>query len=318
MITQQPSTTMPQASMQSQARTAVLGGSGVAGTGIVGALVEAGEHVDVFDLRPPMLSDPRVRFIEADLRDPAVIGRIAAYEHVVVAFGLLARGLAEQPAAAFEFNFDVSLQVLAAARRGRCRRFVFLSSAMVYDRVRGVGALDEAAPVVGSCLYTHSKLALEHALCCAVAAGLAPTLVLRPFTLFGPGPLRGEAGHLVGRWLELVGSGEALTMHGDGEQTVDLVPSSVLGAACVRFFAESDPPPLRVLNGTCGQPMTIRALAEHFCRRFPAATVRSVPAPPLATAASRTWGDPRALQDYLGAPLPDPSVAMRAVLEQCR
>jgi UDP-glucose 4-epimerase len=306
-----------QDSTQAQARTVVLGGSGVAGTGIVGALVEAGETVDVIDLRPPTLSDPRVRFVEGDLRDSAVIDRIAAYEHVIVAFGLLARGLAEQPAAAYELNLDVSLRVLAAARRGRCRRFVFLSSAMVYDRVRGAGALDETSPVLGSCLYTHSKLALEHALWCAVAADLGPALILRPFTVFGPGPLRGEAGHLVGRWLELVSSGEALTIHGDGEQTVDLVPSAVLGAACVRFLAESDPPPLRVLNGTCGQPMTIRTLAEQFCQRFPAATVRSVPPPPLATAASRTWGDARALQAFLGVPLPDPTVAMQAFLEQC-
>jgi UDP-glucose 4-epimerase len=302
--------------MDRQPRTVVLGGSGVVGTGIVAALVEAGEEVDVIDLRPPMLSDSKVRFIEADLRDPAVAERAAAYEHVVVAFGLLARGLAEQPAAAYEFNLDASLRVIAAARSGRCRRFVFLSSAMVYDRARSEGAIDEHAPVLGSCLYTHSKLAVEHALACAVAAGLAPTLVLRPFTVFGPGPLRGDAGHLVGRWLELVGAGQALTMHGDGEQTVDLVPSAVLGAACVRFFADPSPAPLRVLNGTSGQPTTIRALAEQFCRRFPAATVRSVPPPPMATTTSRTWGDGRALQTYLGAPLPDPADAIRAFLDQ--
>jgi nucleoside-diphosphate-sugar epimerase len=296
------------------ARTVVVGGSGVVGTGIVAALIEAGEDVDVIDLRPPVLSEPRIRFIEADLREPGVIERIAAYEHVVVAFGLLARGLADQPTAAYDFNLDASMRVIAAVRGGPCRRFVFLSSAMVYDRGRSEGALDERTPVLGSCLYTHSKLAVEHALACAVAADLAPTLVLRPFTVFGPGPLRGDAGHLIGRWLELVGSGEALTMHGDGEQTVDLVPSAVLGAACVRFFAESSPPPLRVLNGTSGRPTTIRALAEEFCRRFPTATVRSVPPPP-GTTTSRTWGDGRALQSFLGAPLPDPQVAIRAFLD---
>lgn len=290
----------------------MLGGSGVAGTGIVEALIAGGESVDVIDLRAPEVGE--ARFIEADLRDPSTIERVAGYERVVVAFGLLARGLGERPRAAYEFNLDVSLGVIAAARRGRCRRLVFLSSAMVYDRSRNAGAMAEDAPLLGRCLYTHSKLAVEHALACAVAAELAPTLVLRPFTVFGPGPLRGSAGHLVGRWLELVRAGEALTVHGDGEQTVDLVPSSVLGAACVRFFAEASPPPLRVLNGTCGRPMTIGSLAAEFCQRFPAATVCSVPAPPTATPASRTWGDGRALEAFLAAALPDPSVAIRAFL----
>ena len=294
----------------------MLGGSGVAGTGIVRALVEAGERVEVIDLQPPAVADPRVRYIEADLHNPAVIEDIRAYEHVVVAFGLLARGLGERPRGAYEFNVGTTLRVVEAARRGRCRRFVLLSSAMVYDRGRTAGAVAEHAPVLGRCLYTHSKLTLEHALHCAVAAELCPTLVLRPFTIFGPGPLRAEAGHLVGRWLELARAGEALTVYGDGTQTVDLVPSSVLGAACVRFFGEDGPPPLRVLNGTCGQPTTIRALAELFRRRFPAVDVCSIPTPSGATPPSCIWGDGRALEDFIATELPSPVVAMQAFLAQ--
>lgn len=298
-------------------RAVVLGGSGVAGTGIVLSLLEAGLEVDVIDLQPPALSHPRLRFNEADLCEPEAVDRITEYEHVVVAFGVLARGLGEHPRAAYELNLDVTLKVVEAARRGRCRRFVFLSSAMVYDRARSSGALTEDAPLVGRCAYTDSKLAVEYALRCAVAADLAPTLVLRPFTIFGPGPLRGEAGHLVGRWLELARAGEALTIHGDGTQTVDLVPSSVLGAACVRFFTEPAAPALRVLNGTSGQPTTIRELADRFRRRFPGVALRSMPAPPTATPAARVWGDAHALETYLGSPLPESSAAIDQFLASC-
>lgn len=296
--------------------TIVLGGSGVAGTGIVAALLDADVDVDVIDLQPPSRSHPRLRFIEADLRDDATIEGIADYEHVVVAFGLLARGLSEQPDAALRFNLDLTLRVAQAARRGACRRFVFLSSAMVYDRTHASGALSEDAAVRGRCLYTHSKLAVEHTLHCAVAAGLPPTLILRPFTIFGPGPLRGAAGHLIGRWLELAAAGEALTIYGDGTQTVDLVPSAVLGAACVRLLEESEPPPLRVLNGTCGQPLSIGALADLFRASLPGVRVCSVEAPQSSTPSSQTWGDGCALQAYLATPLPDPARSISAFLRE--
>ena len=138
--------------------------------------------------------------------------------------------------------------------------------------------------------------------------------MLRPFTIYGPGPLRGEAGHLVGRWLELAQAGEALTVHGDGTQTVDLVPSSVLGACCVRFFTEPDPPALRVLNGPAVSPPTIAALAELFRQRFPSVTVRSIPAPPDATPSARVWGDRRALEAFLGESLPSSPASLEAFL----
>lgn len=304
-------------------RTVVIGGSGVVGTGIVSALVEAGMEVDVLDLTPPDCADPRVGFIEGDVRDPSLASRIAEHETIVVAFGRLARGLSEQPADAWQLNVEATLRLLAATRGGgRCRRFVFVSSAMVYDRGGPTGQLSgsicEDAPVRGRCIYSHSKLAVEHAIACAVAAGHAPTLVLRPFTVFGPGPMRGAAGHLVGRWLELARAGAALTIHGDGSQTVDLVPSSVLGAACLRFVGEAEPPPLRVLNGTCGRPLAIRALAELFCERFPGLGVEFTPMPAGTVPPSQTWGDATALSHYLGpaSALPDPSAAMRVFLQQ--
>src|SRR5690606_23587728 len=109
-------------------RTVVIGGSGVVGTGIVSALVDGGVEVDVLDLAPPDRADPRVGFIEGDVRDPTLVSRIAEHETIVVAFGRLARGLSEQPADAWQLNVEATLRLLAATRGGRCRRFVFVSS----------------------------------------------------------------------------------------------------------------------------------------------------------------------------------------------
>lgn len=310
--------------MELNARTLVIGGSGVVGTGIVDALTSARMPVDVLDLSPPASNHAPARaevgVIVGDIKRADMLERVAGYGNVVVGFGRLGRGLTEQPADGWLLNLDATLRVIEAARTGGCRRFVFLSSAMVYDRGGPTGQLSgsiaEDAPLRGRCIYTHSKLAIEHALACAVAAGLAPTLILRPFTVFGPGPLRGEAGHLVGRWLELARAGEPLTVQGDGSQTIDLVPSSVLGAACVRFMDEDDPPPLRILNGTCGQPLTIRGLAELFDAQFPGLGIRTMPVPANTVPPSQTWGDATALQRYLGPdkPLPDPIESMRAFL----
>ena len=308
--------------MEFSTRTLVIGGHGVVGTGIVDGFLAARMPVDVLDLSHSAgIDDParaNVGFIAGDIRNADVLAQVGKYGQIVVAFGRLGRGLTEQPADGWLLNVDATLQVIAAARTGRCRRFVFLSSAMVYDRGgptgQMAGSITEDAPLRGRCIYSHSKLAIEHALACAVAAGLAPTLILRPFTVFGPGPMRGEAGHLVGRWLELARAGEPLTVQGDGSQTVDLVPSSVLGAACVRFVSEQDPPPLRVLNGTCGQPMAIRRLAELFQARFPGLGVVSTPVPANTVPPSQTWGDPTALQRYLGTALPDPIESMHAFL----
>jgi UDP-glucuronate 4-epimerase len=154
-----------------------------------------------------------------------------------------------------ERNIAASQRLLEAARRTCVPRLVLASSSSVYGNATQQ-PIHEDAPTRPFSPYGVTKLAMEH-LASAYAAnwGLA-TVVLRYFTLYGPGQRPDMALH---RFIAAVAAGRPVPVYGDGKQVRDF--TYVADAAAATLAAvEADVAPASVFNVSGGSPATVRDL----------------------------------------------------------
>jgi UDP-glucose 4-epimerase len=167
------------------------------------------------------------------------------------------------PIGTFEANAAQTLIVLDAARRAGVRRFVFASSnAAVGNHAPPADESNLPHPVSP---YGASKLAGE-AYCQAYAAayGIA-ACALRFSNAYGPRSLHKDS--VVAAWLRAALAGEAVTIHGDGEQTRDFVFVTDLAAAIGAVLdAPIDAVAGELFQIGTGRETTIIELAEAIGR----------------------------------------------------
>jgi len=167
----------------------VTGGAGHVGTNLVDALAADGHHVRVVDIRPPGSGLPAsVRWLEADIRDPAAMR--TAMEGVDVVFHLAAiiSIVGEQRGLVRSVNVDGCTVVAEAALNAGVRRMVHCSSVHAFDLERSVGiVVDESSPRVASNApaYDRSKAAGENEIRRFVSRGL-DAVCINPTGIIGP------------------------------------------------------------------------------------------------------------------------------------
>jgi UDP-glucose 4-epimerase len=152
---------------------------------------------------------PGVEWIEHDLGEPLAHARLPAQIDAVVHLAQ-SRRYREFPEGArdmFEVNARSTFELLEYARDAGARSFVFTSSGGVYRPSRE--PLTETDPVEPSSFYFSSKYASE--LLIAAYAAFFATVVLRPFSVYGPGQER----MLVPSLIERVANGDVVTVEGD-------------------------------------------------------------------------------------------------------
>ena len=171
----------------------VTGAAGFFGLAIVRALSRTGEVVAT-DVGPPERFTPRpdggdrVEYVQLDLRTESPRALAADVDVVVHAAAITP---AAEAGSVLDDVLAVNLTplgaVLAGARESeRCRRFLFVSSAGVYDQTAG-GVLHEADATGRSGLYGAAKLAAELVIARYAALGGLEWCAVRPTSLFGPG-----------------------------------------------------------------------------------------------------------------------------------
>ncbi len=215
----------------------VTGAAGFIGSHVVERLLGDGEEVVGLDSFDPFYSrsikernlararsDPRFRFIEADIRDAAKLeeacantgARLDAIIHLAARAGV--RPSIADPVGYHEVNINGAVHLLELARKRGIRQFVFGSSSSVYGvnpRVPWREADRELEPISP---YASTKLAGE--MTAQVYATLFDLRVvaLRFFTVYGP---RQRPDLAIAKFAAKMRAGEAIPVFGDGSTRRD-------------------------------------------------------------------------------------------------
>jgi UDP-glucuronate 4-epimerase len=164
-----------------------------------------------------------------------------------------------------ERNITVSQRVFEAVRRTAVPRLVLASSSSVYGNAAEYPTTEDS-PTRPHSPYGVTKLAMER-LAEAYAANWAlPVVVLRYFTVYGPGQ-RPDMG--IHRFIAQVDAQEPVVVYGDGEQVRDFTYVSDVAAATIAASI-ADVPATTAFNVAGGASCTVndvlRLVSENVGR----------------------------------------------------
>ena len=253
----------------------VTGGAGFVGSHIVHELVARGEAVRVLDdLSTGRLENlapvrSRIEWIEADIRNPAEIGKhLRGVDYVIheAALPSVARSIAD-PVSANAVNIGGTLNVLWAARDAGVKRVVFAASAAAYGDSPTLPRVESQDPRPLS-PYALTKLAGEYY--CQIFTRIygLEAVALRYFNIFGPrqNPDSAYTGVLC-RFIAAYLRGTTPTILGDGEQSRDFVYVGNIVDATLRACTASGTAG-RVINVGVGESFTLNQTVAILNRIF--------------------------------------------------
>ena len=149
-------------------------------------------------------------------------------------------------------NITATHRLLEAARRTHVPRLVLASSSSVYGNA-STYPTSEDSPTRPFSPYGVTKLAMEHLARAYGENWGLPVVLLRYFTVYGPGQRPDMGMH---RFIAAAARGEPVTVYGDGQQVRDFTYVSDAVAATMAA-AMVDVPPASVLNVAGGSSSTV-------------------------------------------------------------
>src|SRR5258706_990505 len=212
-------------------RIFVTGGAGYIGSATADALIRAGHQVTVFD---SLISGHRAavpldaKFIHASLEDSHALAEVLTttkYDAIMHFAAFIEAGESmKDPGKFFRNNFTNSLQLMEVAAQTGIKKFVFSSTAAVYQSSEN--PLVEDSPIGPTNVYGQTKLMTEQAMDWYRQIHGLHFAALRYFNACGAGPDRGEAhqpeSHLIPRVLQIaLGQAKSATIFGTDYPTPD-------------------------------------------------------------------------------------------------
>jgi nucleoside-diphosphate-sugar epimerase len=208
-------------------RILITGGAGFIGTHVAERLAERNQvtllDIDLGNVLPysPLTADDHVRKIHGDVRDPEVMEEEVANCQIVLHFASIlgVREVIERARDTIDTIVLGTRNALEAARkRSTIERMVYISTSEVYGNITDAR---EGMPASvgtdndGRLCYASAKLMGEHLVWAYHRDFGLPTVIIRPFNIYGP---RRKAGHAVGLFIIKALAGKDVTLHGDGSQ----------------------------------------------------------------------------------------------------
>ncbi len=249
----------------------VTGGAGFIGSELVTQLAQTGVRVLVLDnlvngrrANLAHLSPAQVELVDGDVRDDALVARLAGQVHTIFHLACLGvRHSLHAPSENHDVNATGTLTVLSAAHRTGVQRVVHVSSSEVYGSAQRP-RIDESHPCEPHTVYGAAKLAGEaYARAFYRTHDLGVTIV-RPFNAYGPrSHHEGDAGEVIPRMMLRALAGQPLVVFGDGRQSRDFTHVSDT-ARGILLAAGHDGAIGRTLNIGCGNDIGIAALARRI------------------------------------------------------
>jgi nucleoside-diphosphate-sugar epimerase len=248
-------------------RVLVTGGLGFVGARLCAALLADGLAVRCVDDLSGSYADergpaaiPTLAALGADVRiadvaraDPAEL--MAGADAVVHLAGQPGVRTRSSPAALREANTLLTGRLVrAAADRGL--RFVFVSSSSVYGQAAQLPT-PEDAPLAPQNPYAASKLGAELMVGEAVRERAADAVIVRPFTVYGPGQRPDMA---FARWIAAMAAGEPVPWHAppDAARDFTYIDDAVAGLVGALRHGRAG----RAYNVSGWRPVELRAALE--------------------------------------------------------
>ena len=212
----------------------VTGGAGTIGSTLVDHLLAAGvQHVEVLDnlvrgRRANLagaLASGRVRLVEGDLRDRALVDELVAGKDVVFhQAAIRITQCAEEPRLALEVLVDGTFNVVEAAAKHRVGKLVAASSASVYGMAESFPTDERHHHENNDTLYGAAKTFNEGLIRSFHAMENLDYVLLRYFNVYGPRmDVHGLYTEVLVRWMERIADGRPPLIFGDGQQSMDFV-----------------------------------------------------------------------------------------------
>lgn len=207
----------------------VTGGAGFIGSELVRQLAAQGIRVTVVDnlvngrhKNLESMLGPDVQLVVADIRDDVTTSQILSEVDVVFHLaGLGVRHSVHSPIENHEVNGSATLALLVASRQHAVKRFVYVSSSAVYGTAQAT-PITESHPTLPLTVYGASKLAGECYTRAFWETYRFPTVVVRPFHVYGPRSHReGDSEDIIRELMLCSLAGKPMVIRGDGTQTRD-------------------------------------------------------------------------------------------------
>ena len=210
----------------------VTGGAGFIGSHLVDRLLVEGRSVTVLDDfstgSPDNLAasanDPKMKLVRGSVLDASLVDELVSANplvfHLAAAVGV--RNIVEDPLGSLLTNVNGTEHVLAAAMRHGAR-VLLASTSEVYGRSDQIPFREDGVRILGSTSvhrwsYATAKALDEHFAFAYLDRGLRVSIV-RYFNSYGPRIRQSGYGSVIARFAWQALNGQALTVHGDGQQT---------------------------------------------------------------------------------------------------
>jgi nucleoside-diphosphate-sugar epimerase len=273
-------------------RIAVTGAAGFIGGKLVSRLLASGHRVDAIDLRTAAAPG----CVVGDVREAGALSTVItpstdAVVHLAAVAGV--RPSLADPDRYFAHNVLGTLRVLQACERAGVPRVIVASSSSVYGDCPEPAREDRGPAPLSP--YAASKLGAEALAESWARRGAVEAVVVRPFTVYGPGQRPDMA---ITRFLAALARGESLPMWPFVRDFtyVDDVVDGLVGALVVQLPADG----CRTYNLGSGRPVPATELVEAL-RDVTGHDVRVTPIAPGPGEATRTAADPsRAIAELPG------------------
>ena len=212
------------------------------------------------------LRDPRVQLVEGDIRDRAVVDRLAREADAIVHLAALRiTACAAEPREAFDVMCTGTFNVVEAAQRAGVQKVVAASTASVYGLADSFPTSELHHPYNNRTWYGAAKVMLEGLLRSFNDMHGLPYVAFRYFNVYGPRmDIHGKYTEVLVRWMERLDAGEPPLILGDGTQTMDFVYVDDIARANVLGLASdvSD----EVFNVASGVETSLNDLALALSR----------------------------------------------------
>lgn len=247
-------------------RVLVTGGAGFIGSHIVDHLLEEGHDVSVVDNLSSGKEDripAQVTFYRTGLRDAALPQAISDFRPECVVHQAAQVNVSrsvEDPFCDADTNVLGTLHLLEQCRRFDVRKVIFASSAAVYGEPVAL-PIDEQHRIGPLSPYGVSKLTVEHYLSVYRSLYGLEYTVLRYANVYGPRQDAHGEGGVVAIFAHRIAHGEGVVVHGNGDQTRDLVYVADVARANGLALHAGDG---EIINVSFGQETSINELLAEL------------------------------------------------------